>query len=98
MQIDTHLILRLEKLSNLQLETPERERFAEDLDKIVEMVNHLQQLDTTGVEPLAYLSDRTEALREDAVDRQLTAAQGLQNAPAHDDRFFRAPKVASKPE
>jgi aspartyl-tRNA(Asn)/glutamyl-tRNA(Gln) amidotransferase subunit C len=98
MQIDTHLILRLEKLSNLQLESSERERFAGDLDKIVAMVNHLQQLDTTGVEPLVYLSDRTNALRDDVIARQLTAAEGLYNAPAHDDRFFRAPKVASKPE
>ena len=98
MQIDTHLILRLEKLSNLQLESSERERFAGDLDKIVAMVNHLQQLDTTGVEPLVYLSDRTNALRDDVIARQLTATEGLLNAPAHDDRFFRAPKVASKPE
>ena len=97
MQIDTHLILRLEKLSNLQLDVAEREQFAGDLDKIVAMVNHLQQLDTTGVEPLVYLSDRTNALRADVVAGQISSAEGLRNAPAHDDQFFRAPKVASKP-
>ena len=98
MQVDTLLILRLEKLSNLQLEATERERFAGDLDKIVGMINQLQQADTSGVEPLAYLSDRTAAFRQDEINHQLSTSDGLKNAPAQDGKFFRAPKVTSKPD
>lgn len=93
MQIDTNLILRLEKLSHLQLEDTERARFADDLGKIVDMVNQLQELDTTGVEPLVYLSDRGADLRPDQVTNQVSVSEALSNAPDADGQFFKVPKV-----
>ena len=98
MEVNSHLILRLEKLSNLRLSDEERSRFAGEIGKIVDMVDQLQQLDTSGIEPLAYLSDREDALREDEINHQVPLETALANAPAQDGQFFRAPKVSTKPE
>lgn len=97
MQIDSDLILRLEKLSNLALSPAERERFSNDLGKIVDMVNQLQEINTEGVEPLIYLSEDTSGPRPDVVEGQVTVEEALRNAPATVPPFFEVPKVASKP-
>lgn len=93
MQIDTALISRLEKLARLQLNAAEREKLAGDLQRILDMVDKLQELDTDGVEPLVYLNDETNTLREDEIAHQLTQTEALLNAPKHDGQFFRVPKV-----
>jgi aspartyl-tRNA(Asn)/glutamyl-tRNA(Gln) amidotransferase subunit C len=96
MNVSTDLILRLEKLANLQLTDPERERFAGDLSKIMDMVDQLQGIDTTGVAPLVYLSDTGNALRPDQVEGQLTVHDALANAPQTDGTYFKVPKVSKK--
>jgi aspartyl-tRNA(Asn)/glutamyl-tRNA(Gln) amidotransferase subunit C len=96
MEINTQLILRLEKLANLQLADQERDQLAAELGKIVDMVNQLQEIDTTGIEPLAYLSDRGAVLRDDEVRDQLPTAAALANAPQHDGTYFQVPKVSKK--
>ncbi len=96
MDINTELILRLEKLANLQLAEQERQRLAADLGKMVDMVNQLQEADTTGVEPLVYLSDRGAVLRPDEVRNQLPTAAALANAPQHNGTYFQVPKVSKK--
>ncbi|MCY7329393.1 MAG: Asp-tRNA(Asn)/Glu-tRNA(Gln) amidotransferase subunit GatC [Saprospiraceae bacterium] len=93
MQLDKDLISRLEKLARLQLSDPERDQLTGDLQSILNMVDKLRELDTTGVEPLVYLNNQGNVWREDAVGAQLTPAQALQNAPKQDGQYFRVPKV-----
>lgn len=93
MQVNDELISALEKLARLQLSTEERERLGQDLQHILDLVDRLKELDTDGVEPLIWLSDPEQTLREDQVSNQLTPAEALQNAPSHDQHFFRVPKV-----
>ena len=93
MQLDKDLISRLEKLARLQLRDPEREKLQGDLQRILDMVDKLQELDTTGVEPLVYLNDQGNVLRDDVVGAPLPLEQVLQNAPQHDGQYFRVPKV-----
>ena len=93
MQLDKDLISRLEKLARLQLGDAEREKMVGDLQRILDMVDKLQELDTRHVEPLVYLNDETDALREDEVSNQLPQHEALKNAPRHDGQFFRVPQV-----
>lgn len=93
MQIDSALISRLEKLARLQLDTAEREKLTGDLQRMLDMVDKLRELDTEDVEPLVYLNDQTNAWRDDEIANQLTQTEALQNAPKHDGQFFRVPKV-----
>ena len=93
MTVDQQLILKLEKLARLRLADTEREHLANDLTKILGMVDKLRELDTTGVEPLRYLTDLPAQPREDVVKNQLSHKNALENAPDTDGEFFRVPKM-----
>lgn len=93
MRIDKDLILHLEKLSRLQLDTAEREKITADLNQILAMVEKLNELDLTDVTPLSHITESGSTLRPDEVRDQVTAAAALRNAPDHTEAFFRVPKV-----
>jgi aspartyl-tRNA(Asn)/glutamyl-tRNA(Gln) amidotransferase subunit C len=95
MPLDPNVISKLEKLARLRLEPEARERLGADLERILDFVDRLQKLDTTGVEPLIYLIEPEEATgwRDDATAEHLPREQALENAPDHDGAFFRVPKV-----
>jgi aspartyl-tRNA(Asn)/glutamyl-tRNA(Gln) amidotransferase subunit C len=92
MQVNEQLISHLEKLARLQLDEAERTQLADDLNRILAMVDTLRELDTVGVEPLVYINETT-LLREDTVGAQLDREAALRNAPKHDGQYFRVPKV-----
>ena len=93
MQIDRDLILRLENLAKLELSESERERLCVDLTNILQMVEKLKELDTSNVEPLTYISDVVNQLREDEIKGQVTIEQALSNAPEKNEPYFKVPKV-----
>ena len=93
MQIDRDLILRLENLAKLELLEEERERLRLDLTNILQMVEKLKELDTSNIEPLTYISDAVNMLREDQIKIQVTNEQALSNAPEKSEPYFKVPKV-----
>lgn len=97
MQVDDALIDKLSKLAMLQFNNEEREEIKLDLQKMIGFVDKLKELDTTGVEPLLHMSNNTDILREDIPGNMITREQALQNAPLHDDTYFKVPKVLKKP-
>ena len=82
----------------LQFNEAEREEIKSDLEKMIGFVDKLQELDTTGVEPLLHMGANINILREDVVGHMLSRQEALQNAPLHDEQFFKVPKVIKKPE
>lgn len=96
MQVDEQLVLRLEKLARLQLSEEEREVIQGDLNKILGMVDKLKEIDTDNVEPLIYMNEEVNVLREDVVKNQTPREDALRNAPAEDGTYFKVPKVISK--
>jgi aspartyl-tRNA(Asn)/glutamyl-tRNA(Gln) amidotransferase subunit C len=93
MTVDNALILKLEKLSRLQLSDNERVAIQKDLGNILTMVDKLNELDTDGVEPLVYISEEENILREDVIRNQVSREEALKNAPNQDGAFFRVPKM-----
>ena len=93
MQIDRDLILKLENLARLELSEAERERLGVDLTNILQMVEKLKELDTSNVEPLTYITDAVNQLREDEIRGQVTNEQALSNAPEKNEPYFKVPKV-----
>jgi len=63
---------------------------------MIQFVEKLNELDTTGVAPLLHMSDNINALREDVVKDSISREEGLQNAPLKDEQFFKVPKVIKK--
>lgn len=98
MQVDDALIEKLAQLSMLQFNEAEKEEIKNDLQKMIGFIDKLQELDTSGIEPLMHMSDEVNVLRDDVVGDMLSREQALQNAPRHDASFFKVPKVIKKPE
>jgi aspartyl-tRNA(Asn)/glutamyl-tRNA(Gln) amidotransferase subunit C len=96
MQVDDALIEKLSKLSLLQFNEAEKEEIKSDLQKMIGFVDKLQELDTTGIEPLLHMSDEVNVLRDDVPGNMLTREEALKNAPHHDGQYFKVPKVIKK--
>lgn len=96
MQVNDALIDKLARLSMLGFDATDREEIRSDLQKMIGFVDKLQELDTSGVEPLLHMSANLNVLREDVVKGMLTREEALQNAPLHDEAFFKVPKVIKK--
>ncbi len=63
---------------------------------MISFIDKLNELDTTGVEPLLHMSDNINILREDEVKDMLSRQDVFKNAPLHDEQFFKVPKVIKK--
>ncbi len=81
------------KLSRLRLSADEIAQYADQLSAVLGYMDKLNELDVTGVEPMAHPLDVTNVLREDEPVDGLPVDAVLDNAPARDDPFFRVPKV-----
>lgn len=91
-KIDENLISKLEKLSRLRLNPDEKVKIASDLEKIVDMFDKLQEVDTEGVVPTMHMSNSRHPLREDRVQNELTTDEFLKNAPELYKDFIAVPK------
>ena len=96
MKIDNTLVDRLAELSKLELDESSKETMKQDLQKIFDMMDKLNELNVDGVEPLIYMSDEVNVLRADEVKGQVSKADALLNAPQKDSDFFKVPKVIKK--
>lgn len=96
MEVNDALVDKLANLSRLQFNTTEKEGIKADLQRMIQFVEKLNELDTTGVEPLLHMSEQVNVLREDEVQGSVDRTEALQNAPEHDEAFFKVPKVIKK--
>jgi aspartyl-tRNA(Asn)/glutamyl-tRNA(Gln) amidotransferase subunit C len=80
-------------LARLRLSREEEEQFAEQLEKILQYMETLDQLDTSRIEPFMHVLDGGNVLREDAVTNESRAEALLANAPAKQGTFFKVPKI-----
>jgi aspartyl-tRNA(Asn)/glutamyl-tRNA(Gln) amidotransferase subunit C len=93
MEVNDALVDKLAHLARLQFEASEKEEIKKDLQKMIAFVEKLNELDTTGVDPLLHMTDEINVLREDEVKGSITREAALKNAPLHDEQFFKVPKV-----
>lgn len=93
MNIDKALISKLEHLARLELSSEESDHLMKDLNRILDMVEKLQALDTDEVEPLVYINEDESVLRADQVSGSVERADALKNAPDHDGAHIKVPKV-----
>lgn len=93
MQVDDELVLRLARLAKLELPPNGVAALRHDLEKILAMVEKLDDLDLDGVEPLRYVTEINDAQRPDRVGDHLHRDRALAGAPEHTDGFFKVPRV-----
>jgi aspartyl-tRNA(Asn)/glutamyl-tRNA(Gln) amidotransferase subunit C len=93
MEVNDQLIDKLASLSRLQFDATEKAAIKTDLQNMIQFIDQLNELDTTGVEPLLHMSDNVNVLRVDEVQGSISRELALKNAPMHDEQFFKVPKV-----
>jgi len=96
MEVTDALIDKLALLSRLKFNEEEKKEIRNDLQRMISFVDKLNELDTTGIKPLIHMSDEINVLRQDEVKGQVNREEALKNAPAHDGKFFKVPKVIKK--
>ena len=96
MNIDKETIYKVADLARIEIGEHEVETLQEDMNKILTFMEKLNELDTTGVEPLVYMNPEVNVWREDRVIQELTPAEGLKNAALHNEEFFFVPKILDK--
>jgi aspartyl-tRNA(Asn)/glutamyl-tRNA(Gln) amidotransferase subunit C len=93
MSIDQKTVARIAHLSRLKIPEDEQLHVAGELSKILDWIEQLNEVDVTGIEPLANVNDMALRRREDVVTDGGIAKDILANAPAHTADFFTVPKV-----
>jgi len=99
-KIDRTVIRHLERLARIDLSPGEVDAITAQLDRIVAMVETLQSVDVTGVEPTGGMSHETsvegEHMRADETTPGLDRAVVLAQAPDATNEFFRVPRVIGR--
>ena len=100
MRISREDVEKVAELAYLDLSEAELETYRTQIDEILEYIGKLNELDTTGVQPMAQvLADDQSAdatLREDDIVRCDVAALILKQAPDAQGPYFRVPKVIER--
>ena len=80
-------------LAKLELSDEEKEQAKHDIGRMLDYVDKLNELDTSGVEPLSHVFPVNNVFREDVVTNGDERAKILENAPAEKDGAFKVPKT-----
>ncbi len=93
MQVNDELIDKLSKLTKLEFSTSEsKAEIKSDLTKILNFMEKLNELDTENVEPLIYINEDVNVLRNDEVHYPISKKEALQNAPLKNEDYIQVPK------
>lgn len=96
MEVTEQMVDKLAHLARLSFSETEKQAVKQDLQSMIAFVEKLQELDTTGVQPLLHMGNNTNVLRNDEVKGSISRAEALLNAPIKDEQFFKVPKVIKK--
>jgi aspartyl-tRNA(Asn)/glutamyl-tRNA(Gln) amidotransferase subunit C len=96
MEVSPELIEKLSNLARLHIAPEQKESLQSDMQQLIGFIEKLQEVDTTGTEPLLHLTQEINQFRNDEIIHPITHKEALQNATLHDEHFFLVPKVIKK--
>ncbi|MDD5147162.1 MAG: Asp-tRNA(Asn)/Glu-tRNA(Gln) amidotransferase subunit GatC [Candidatus Daviesbacteria bacterium] len=88
MKLTSDQIKHVAKLANLPLTPDEEEKYSDQLSKILEYVEQLNQVDTSDVESTFNVTGQSNVMREDETTPSLSQEEALSNAPRKKDSMF----------
>lgn len=92
MKIDNQTVDRIAFLARLKFEGEKKERIKKDLENILNLCEKLNEVDTTEVEPLIFLSPEPNRMAEDEASEPASKEEALKNAPIKDSDYFKVPR------
>ena len=97
MKLDEATLDRIAELARLDFSDPTaRAAILKDMQRVLDFVEKLNEIDTKGVEPLIFLTEEENVVREDIASLEITKQEALMNSPVKDSDYFKVPKVVDK--
>ena len=93
MALKTEELRDIAHLARLHIDDDSIDRYADDLSNILDLVDQMNQVDSSGVKPLANPLDATQRLRDDEVTEVDERDKFQQIAPDVEQGLYRVPRV-----
>ncbi|MDO4432293.1 MAG: Asp-tRNA(Asn)/Glu-tRNA(Gln) amidotransferase subunit GatC [Aerococcaceae bacterium] len=91
-------IQHVAKLAKLKFEEHALDQFTEEFNAIMELVEHLEEVDTTGVEPTYHGNQLVNVFRQDKAQVGVERERLLANAKTTKDGFIQVPAIMESEE
>jgi aspartyl-tRNA(Asn)/glutamyl-tRNA(Gln) amidotransferase subunit C len=92
-KITRDVIEHVAHLGRLELDPHEIEEYTAQLDSILEYMDKLNALDTTGVEPMSHAIPNVNVFRDDKAVESFSVDESVGNAPERSGSFFKVPPI-----
>jgi len=92
-KIDIKTVDEIAHLARLEFNDEAKAEIVNDMNRMLDFVEKLNELPTDDVEPLIYMTNERDVMREDVPQVSLTQKEALKNAPQKDTDYFKVPKV-----
>lgn len=96
MKITEEIVDHIAHLARLEFEGEKKQAILNDMENIISFMAKLGEVPTDNIEPLIFMTEGYNNLREDVAEVTITQDEGLKNAPKKDSDYFRIPKVLDK--
>jgi aspartyl-tRNA(Asn)/glutamyl-tRNA(Gln) amidotransferase subunit C len=96
MKVDEALVDKIADLAKLEFVGEEKNQIISDLQQILGFVEQLNEVNLDEVEPLIYITDEVNVLREDVAEEHVSKDEAMLNVPLRDSDYIKVPKVLKK--
>ncbi len=93
MKITEEIVRKTAHLARLEFSAQEEKIMKQDLQRMVDWIDKLKEVDTKDVEPLTNMSNEVNQFRADEVGEHLSTERAFKKAPSSNKEFFLVPKV-----
>ncbi|MCR5665242.1 MAG: Asp-tRNA(Asn)/Glu-tRNA(Gln) amidotransferase subunit GatC [Eubacterium sp.] len=80
-------------LAKLELTAEEQQQAKKDMESMLDYIDKLNELDTTGIEPMSHVFPVNNVFREDVVENEDEHDKTMKNAPAVKEGSFKVPRT-----
>lgn len=98
MAISEEQVKHVAKLAKLSFPQEELENFTEQLGKIIDMVELLEEVDTTGVPFTSNVTGTVNVIREDVIVPGMDRDELMKNVPESEDGYIKVPAIIDNGE
>lgn len=96
MSVTKNDVKKIAELARLEFSESELENYTTEMNKMLDYVDKLNELDTENIEPLLHPIENTNVFRQDEVKKSTNREEALKNAPDKSSEHFKVPKVISQ--
>lgn len=93
MSLTTDEIKNIAYLARLSIEEDKINTYADNLSGILDLVEQMNNVDTSAIAPMAHPQDMSQRFRADTITEENQREHFMENAPAKEAGLFLVPKV-----